>query len=233
VTHPGDAAIGQHGRVSSVLVSEAYEALLDVLESVDDEASWAPTGCTGWAVRDLAFHVWTDAQRALVALHTPAEGPADRDAVSYWGDWAPDPVGAANGRRHTRVSASMFLRWPQLRQEYADTARAVLHAARGAAPHALVATQGHVLAVDDLLSTLAVEATIHHLDLVVGLPGRPGPTGAGLAEARRVVETLLGAAEPLGWSDERCVRVGTGRAAPTPEERAMLRVLEDRLPVFC
>ena len=30
--------------------------------------SWAPTGCTGWAVRDLVHHCWSDAQRALVAL---------------------------------------------------------------------------------------------------------------------------------------------------------------------
>ena len=222
--------------MSADLLTAAYSALTDLLGTVDDEESWSPTACTGWAVRDLTFHVWMDAQRALVALHTPADGPADRDAVSYWGDWGPDPEGAANGRRRTRVSASMFLRWPQLREEYAGTARAVVHAAGVASPDALVATQGHVLAVDDLLSTLAVEASIHHLDLAVGLPGRPGPSGpsaAGLAEARRVVEALLGAVEPLAWSDERCVLVGTGRADPTPDERTMLRALAGRLPVFC
>jgi hypothetical protein len=219
--------------VSADLLTAAYSALTDLLGTVDDEESWAPTACAGWAVRDLTFHVWTDAQRALVALHTPAGGPADRDAVSYWADWGPDPEGAANGRRHTRVSASMFLRWPQLREEYVGTARAVEHAAGQAAPDALVTTQGHVLRADDLLSTLAVEASIHHLDLIAGLPGRPGPSAAGLAEARRVVEALLGAAEPLDWTDERGVLVGTGRADPTPDERTMLRALADRLPVFC
>jgi hypothetical protein len=184
-------------------------------------------------VRDLVFHLWTDAQRALVALHTPAAGPADRDAVTYWADWTPDPAGAANGRRHARVSASMFREWHQLRGEYVATAHAVVHAGRHQRTDALVATQGHVLRVGDLLSTLAVEATIHHLDLGVGLSGRPGPAAAGLAEARGGVEGRLGAAEALDWADERCVLVGTGRAEPTPAERTMLRALADRLPVFC
>jgi hypothetical protein len=44
-----------------------------------------------------------------------------------------------------------------------------------------------------------------------------------------VVEALLPAALP-GWSDERVALVGTGRAAPTPEEREALG--DARLPVF-
>ena len=37
----------------------------------------------------------------------------------------------------------------------------------------MVSTQGHALTVDDLASTLVVEATLHHLDLVRHLPGAP------------------------------------------------------------
>ncbi|MCE0448167.1 hypothetical protein LT493_43985 [Streptomyces tricolor] len=50
----------------------AYEAASAVVARLGDEESWLPTGCTGWAVRDLVFHCLHDAQRGLVALHTPA-----------------------------------------------------------------------------------------------------------------------------------------------------------------
>src|SRR5215218_8702574 len=40
--------------------------------------------CRGWVVADVLFHVLCDAQRALVALASPAPGPPDRDFVSYW-----------------------------------------------------------------------------------------------------------------------------------------------------
>ena len=43
----------------------------------------------------------------------------------------------------------------------------------------------------DLLSTLTVEAAVHHLDLVLRLD-RPGPAAGPLAEVRRVLEGLLG-----------------------------------------
>src|SRR3954470_12091683 len=79
------------------LVREAYDGLARVVADCDEDRSWAPTACRGWAVRDLTFHCLTDAQRALVAVHTPTSDPPDRDAVTYWLDWAPDPVGAANG----------------------------------------------------------------------------------------------------------------------------------------
>lgn len=87
----------------------AYEAFASVVRPLGDEESWLPTGCEGWAVRDLVFHRVGDAQRALVALHTPASGPPDRDAVTYWRDWQSNPVGAANGFDWIRVSASRFL----------------------------------------------------------------------------------------------------------------------------
>ncbi|KMS65601.1 hypothetical protein ACH49_31095, partial [Streptomyces leeuwenhoekii] len=112
-----------------------------------------PTDCTGWAVRDLLFHLLGDAQRALVALHTPAAGPPDRDAVTYWRDWAPDPAGAANGRRWSRVGASMFLDFRQLRELYLETAAAAAEAAAATPPDRPVATQGHVLRAGDLMLT--------------------------------------------------------------------------------
>ena len=84
------------------LVRTTYTDLRDLLAAVDETDSWSPTGAEGWCVRDLTYHCTMDAQRALVALHTPTARRPDRDAVSYWEDWGDDPVGAANGRRTQR-----------------------------------------------------------------------------------------------------------------------------------
>ncbi|MEU7058081.1 maleylpyruvate isomerase N-terminal domain-containing protein [Streptomyces sp. NPDC046197] len=211
----------------------SYRALMDLVAPLEEEDSWLPTDCTGWAVRDLVFHLVMDAQRALVALHTPATAPADRDAVTYWQDWRPDPVGAANGRRYSRVGASMFLYFRQLRELCLDTAAAAVTAAASADPRQRVSTQGHVLAAGDLMATLAVEATVHHLDLTVRLPGAPAPSSEGLATVRSTLDGLLGRPVPLNWSDTQYARAGTGRLPLTRAERDALGADADRLPLFC
>ncbi|WP_225823626.1 maleylpyruvate isomerase N-terminal domain-containing protein [Streptomyces naphthomycinicus] len=210
----------------------AYGTASTVVAALDDEESWLPTGCTGWAVRDLLFHCLQDAQRGLVALHTPARGRADRDAVTYWRDWRPGSAGAANGRRWARVNGSMFLDFGQLRELCLETLAAAVHAAEAADPACRVATQGHVLTAGDLVTTLAVEATVHHLDLTVGLPLAPGPSPEGLAAVRATLDGLLGRPAPPDWSDARYARVGTGRAALTEAERAALGPAADRFPLF-
>ncbi|MFF7047639.1 maleylpyruvate isomerase N-terminal domain-containing protein [Streptomyces griseorubiginosus] len=210
----------------------AYGAFAAVVRPLGDEESWRPTGCTGWAVRDLVFHCTGDAQRALVALHTPAPGPPDRDAVTYWRDWAPDPVGAANGRRWSRVSAGMFLDFRQLRDLYLETAAATVRAAADTPAQLRVCTQGHVLTAADLVTTLAVEATIHHLDLVTDLPDAPGPAPEGLAAVRATLDGLLGRPLPLDWSDEHYARTATGRAPLTDADRRALAADADRFPLF-
>ena len=72
-----------------------------------------------------------------------------------------------------------------------DHGRGLVAAGRVRPAH-LVRTQGRILTVADLLSTLSVEAAVHHLDLVLRLD-RPGPSAEPLAEVRRVLEGLLGA----------------------------------------
>ena len=106
------------------------------------------------------------------------------------------------GRRFGRMQSGVFASWSMLRDMHAETASAAAHAAQHSDPRALVGTQGHTLAVDDLLSTLVVEAAIHHLDMVVHLPAVAGPTAAPLAEVRRVVDALASNPFPADWADE-------------------------------
>ncbi|MGW2732370.1 hypothetical protein [Streptomyces sp. NPDC001494] len=99
-------------------------------------------------------------------------------------------------------------------------------------PAARVATQGHVLTAGDPMTTLAVEATVHQLDMVVRLPHAPGPSRAVPAAVRSTLDGQLGRPTPAGWSDPRCVRVGTGRAALTDAGRDALGVAAHRFPLF-
>ena len=96
-------------------------------------------------------------------------------------------------------------------------------------------TQGHVLTVADLLSTLVVEATVHHLDLVVDLPAdRPGvrPLPESLALARGVLEGLYGGPLPEAWDDETCVLKGTGRVRLTAADEELLDGGSGGLPLL-
>lgn len=211
----------------SGLLTESYDALAAVVSRLREDDAWAPTGCAGWSVRDLLWHLHADAVRGLVAVHTPAARAADCDEVAYWRSWGSDPDADEQSRRLTRVEAGLH-GFASLRERYLEAAAATSRALAAAPADAVVATQGHALRVDDLASTLAVEATLHHADLVAHLDA-PGPPAAGLAEARRVVTALLG--RPLdGWTTERVVLVGTGRAEPTEAERGDLAGLA--VPVF-
>jgi uncharacterized protein (TIGR03083 family) len=215
--------------VGRTVLDDAYDALAATVAAVDDEAAWAPTGCRGWCVRDLVHHLHADASRALVAVHSPATGPVDCDAVAYWRGWGVDPDRDELTRRATRIESGVRS-WAALRDSYLEVAAAARCAVGRADPAAVVSTQDHALSVADLASTLAVEATLHHLDLIAHLE-LPTPSPAGLQEVRRVVEALL--EHPLpGWSDERVALVGTGRAAPTADEISDLGPATDRLPVF-
>lgn len=61
-----------------------YGLLDSVITSLDTDELMAPRGCRGWTNPDLIFHMLLDAQRALVTLNSPSNGPPDRDFVTYW-----------------------------------------------------------------------------------------------------------------------------------------------------
>ncbi len=209
------------------LVDRVYADLADLATSLDEVESWRSTGCPGWAVRDLVFHLLGDAQRALVALATPAE-PPDRTAVTYWDD---SPGRSDPDSRQLRSLRTMASAWKleHLTSTFAQTSRAVITLARRADPAAGAATQGHVLTTEDLLRTLITEAVVHHLDLIQDLD-RPGPDPAGVELVATVLDLRLGRAAPgekLAW-----VQLGTGRRSVADADLTWLGVDADRLPLI-
>jgi hypothetical protein len=213
------------------LLQTAYRDLSGVLMALSPAEGWQPTGCAGWAAVDLGFHLLGDARRALVALATPAEGSADTDAVTYWRAWRPPAPDDEDELWSTRVAASVQGGFGAVQRRYAEASAAVLVAAGRAAPTDLIRTQGATMTVADLLSTLTVEAAVHHLDLVLHVD-RPGPAEEPLGEVRRVLEGLLGAPLPSGWDGATAARRGTGREPLTAGDLAALGTLADRFPLF-
>ena len=208
----------------------AYSDLTTIAATLDEHDAWQPTRCAGWAVRDLLVHLLGDVQRGLVALATPAAGPADRDAVSYWAGASGIDDPEFRELRAQRTIASAWALGP-LARTFGDTSRAVVTLAERSSPDALVAAQDHVMRVDDLVTTLAVEAAVHHLDLVVAL-GRPGPRAEPLAQVRRTLDGLLGRPAPAEWSDEWWALVGTGREPLGGRERRELGAEAALLPLL-
>ena len=215
-----------------------YRRVTDVVTGLGEAELMRPTGCAGWAVADVLFHQLLDAQRALVAFATPVTEPPDRDDVTYWAEFTPQPgeagaqarAGAAAHARFVRLAASAYPPGT-LARVWSETAAAACRAAR-ACQAAGVATQGHVLRPADFTATLAVETAVHYLDLTVDLPSSPPPDPVSLTLVRRVLEGLLGSPLPASWGDASAAVKGTGRVSLTDEDRAVLGPLADRVPLF-
>jgi Mycothiol maleylpyruvate isomerase N-terminal domain len=216
----------------------AYQNVTALTDRLGEAELMLPSRCTGWAVTDVLYHQLLDARRALRTLASPAPGPADVDAVSYWRHYAPrrDEAGpgpdaeSAAHARYVRIAASAYPPG-QLAWEWRETAAAACRAAR-ACPHEAVATQGHVLLTADFIATLAVEAAIHYLDLTVLLPASPAPDPGSLALVRRTLDGLLGARVPADWDDISYALKGTGRIPLSETDRDIIGSLADRMPLI-
>jgi hypothetical protein len=89
-----------------------------------------------------------------------------------------------------------------------------------------------VLTARDLVATFAVEAAVHHLDLV-GELDRPGPRAEPLALVRQTLDGLLGRPVPVAWDDRTWALAGTGRRPLDAAERQAFAADADRLPLLC
>ncbi|MFI6264398.1 maleylpyruvate isomerase N-terminal domain-containing protein [Micromonospora sp. NPDC051006] len=223
-------AVRQHDALA-----QAYGAITAVVTDLDDADLQRPTRCRGWLVADLLFHVLCDAQRALVALASPAPGPADVDDVSYWRAFPPG--GDADGARHAwwaRRSAAAFDRPSGVVRIWSDTAPAAVRAASAADPSGHVVTQGHVLRVPDFLATLTTEAVIHHLDLVLDLPDAPPPGPLATRVAVATMDGLLSdeAVRPASWDDHEFLLKAAGRLPLTDRDRLELGEVAGWFPLL-
>ncbi|RFU83400.1 maleylpyruvate isomerase [Streptomyces triticagri] len=218
------------------LFDRSWAALRTAVAELPDSAFDQPSGCAGWLVRDLVCHLVIDAQDVLITLATPAGDGADTtvDSVTYWkvSDEPPtgdDPLDALIVRLAAAYQEPELLKF-----HLDDVGSAAGRAARLADPGARVETQGEVLTAGDYLGAYVLEWTLHHLDLVAGLPD-PSVVGAPPAEclagARALLERIAPAAFPAGFSDTDVLLVGTGRRAPTAAERDDLGELGGRLPL--
>ena len=217
------------GRVAMVA---SYQAVTDDVNKLDDDELARPSGCRGWSRGDLLFHMLLDAQRALVTFATPARGEADVDFISYWAPCRPGAEGHAAHARFVRRVASSYRSDLVIAGLWAGTAAAAVHAAAALAADVKLTTQDHVLFTSDFLATLAVEATVHHLDLVAGDGNLAGPSGPGLAVARQTLDGILGQPVPVDWSDMDYVLKATGRTGLTAGDRVTLGVLAARFPLL-
>ncbi len=223
-------------------VEDALEAMYRSVTAVADGLGEAdlmlPSRCAGWAAGDVLFHQLLDARRALRTFASPSPDPPDTGDTEYWRAYSPQsgepgapgsPEAAAHAR-YVRICAAAYppgaLAW-----EWRETAAAACRAAR-ACPHPAVTTQGHVLSTADFIATLVVEATVHYLDLTVGMPSAVPPDAASLALVRRVLDGLLGSPMPGSWDDRTYALKGTGRVPLSGADRAAIGVLADRLPLF-
>ena len=226
----GAARVG--GDEARAALEAAYTGLAAVVSALGPADRRRPTLCAGWRVEALLFHCLLDPQRALVALATPTTEPVDVDFVTYWRDYQPGDPGARAHARFVRRVAAAVDDWAALAGWWAQTAQAMLQVVAAAPVRRRLATQGHVLTLPDLAATLAVEATIHHLDLAVAVPDAGAPAVAALQMVRRTLDGLLGTAPPLPWDDVAYALKGTGRMALTRSERARLGERAQAFPLL-
>jgi hypothetical protein len=213
-----------------------YGQVTAVVSTLPDAAMLRRSRCAGWAVADVLYHQLLDARRALRAFATPAEGPPDRDYVSYWREYSPDggvPPGGDDAAAHARFVRIVASAYPPgaLAWEWGETAAAACRAARSC-PYGVVATQGFALPVAGFAATLVVEAAVHYLDLTMEIPGAPAPAQQPLRLVREVLAGLAGAPLPTGWDDVSCALKGTGREPLTAADRELLGPLAARFPLF-
>ncbi|HVM28463.1 MAG TPA: maleylpyruvate isomerase N-terminal domain-containing protein [Mycobacteriales bacterium] len=205
------------------LAGRTWEGVTALLEALDEIDLTRPSLCAGWAVVDVLHHLQFDLVRALTACASPVDAVPTVDAATYWQAWsaAADPVQEARGVRSTRIQAAAYRGPEGLLALWRDTAPAAQRALLARRPDERVATQGHVITVNDLARSLVVEATVHHLDCLPSLGDVPRPSAESVVEVRRTAEQVLATPLPPG-NDESWALKAAGRVPLSPGDRSAL-----------
>ncbi len=214
----------------------AYGRLTETVQGLSDADFQRATRCPGMPVGQLLVHLLYDAERALIAFASPAAVEPDRDFVTYWKDFPAHPRGDDAGTSFVRTVAAAYRRPGVLVQHWREVSEAATRAAAfGLAEKGRrIETQGHVLRATDFVATLVLEATVHHLDLIVGLPGAPEPDPEGLQVTARTLDGLFGpeAWDEIGWDTTTYIMKATGRVPLDQDDLDMLGPHADRLPLL-
>jgi hypothetical protein len=217
-------------------LGRAYGRLTETVQGLNDADFARETRCAGMPVGPLLVHLLYDAQRALIAFASPATAEPDRDFVSYWRDFPPRAWSDKPDTSFVRGVAAAYRRPAVLVQHWREVSEAAVRAAAaGLAEKGLrVETRGHVLRATDFVATLVLEATIRHLDLIVGLPDAPEPDPEALQVTARTLDGLFGpeAWDEIGWDTTTYVLKASGRLPLDEDDREMLGPHADRLPLL-
>ncbi|MGZ0148379.1 maleylpyruvate isomerase N-terminal domain-containing protein [Kribbella sp. WER1] len=212
-------------------LGRAYGRLTETVQGLSDADFARETRCPGMPVAPLLVHLLYDAERALTAFASPAVVEPDRDFVSYWAD-----VPAQGDTSFVRTVASAYRRPAMLVQHWREVSEAAVRAAAmGLATKGhRIETQGHVLRASDFVATLVLEATVHHLDLTVGLPAAPEPDPEALQVTARTLDGLFGpdAWDVIAWDTTTYVLKATGRVPLDEADHDMLGPHAKRLPLL-
>lgn len=219
-------------------LGRAYGRVTEVVQGLSGADFDRPTRCPGLPVAPLLVHLLYDAQRALTAFATPSVAEPDRDFVSYWREYP--PRGTDEAEPDTTFARTVASAYRLASADLVGHWREVSEAAVRAAAVGLVdkdkrvATQGFVLPAKDFVATLIFEATVHHLDLIVGLPDAPEPDPEALQVTARTLDGLFGpdAWDVIGWDTTTYVLKATGRVPLDAADREMLGAHVNRWPLI-
>ena len=183
-------------------LGRTYGRVTETVQGLNDADFDRPTRCEGMPVGPLLVHLLYDAERALMAFRKSGHrrtGPGLRHLL----------VGlpARDGRRRS-VRPDRRVGVPEAGRAWCSTGVSCPTPPSARPPWGWWTragssrTQGHVLRATDFVATLVLEATVHHLDLILELPDAPmDPGDAGDVNAGRAVRSGGVGRDRLGHDD--------------------------------
>jgi uncharacterized protein (TIGR03083 family) len=181
---------------------------------------WArPSPCPPWDAAGLLAHVVAGIARVPGMLDGPVPPRAEVDAAGYFRaderfSGSTNAERVASGQR-SAVEAGGPALVERLALVRAD---AIGRCRLEPAGRVVVTRHGDAMLLTEFLLTRVLEAGVHGLDLAAALGREPWLTPS----AAELLTGLYGGAG-LGWDPVTLLRVATGRAEATPQQRADLR----------
>lgn len=223
-----------HHKVAQGALTEAYSEITRLLGTLEPSDLQQASRCAGWVVGDVLFHLLTNAQATLVALSGSVTEQPECDWLTYWRREATRRSPEADRRqaRYVRLGAAAYPAPDDLIRHWQETSDAVSKVAEYAPGARTVSFEGVGMNVTDVFAVTAVGATIHHLDMLAELAGKPQPRPAAMELTVRTLDGLLGDIDRPHWEDTTFVLKMTGRASLSVAERRFLDERNFRLPLI-